>query len=58
MEKSRQADAGLQIAMEDNVCDMVRKQEFEWAKLIQTEFKQQFPDLPFLFQFDCGKNVN
>lgn len=57
-EKSRQADAGLQIAMEDSVCDMVRKQEFESAKLIQTEFKQQFPDLPFLFQFDCGKNVN
>jgi hypothetical protein len=34
--------------------DVVQK-EFKWAKLIQAEYKEQFPDLPFQEQFECTK---
>jgi len=57
-DENRQAGAGLQAALSKNVCYLQGIKEFKWAKLIQTEYRQQFPDLPFPGQFDCGKNVN
>lgn len=56
-ESRAQAETGLQTSMQGTVCDMMKKQEFEWAHLIEAEYKEQFPGLPFPSQIDCAKFI-